>query len=142
VWDDVREWCAETRTADGGRVIDIPWVQAELARTYAKLEAMRLLNWRMVKATAEGTLGAGDSSAVKVYSTEAVIDVYDTLQHILGAAGTIQKGSPGAALSGLVEEAARRCVVNTFGGGSNEIQREIVATGRLGMARAARQAAS
>jgi 3-oxocholest-4-en-26-oyl-CoA dehydrogenase alpha subunit len=144
LWDDVADWCRITPSgdADHPRVADLPWVQSELARTYAKLEAMRLLNWRMVKATADGTLGAGDSSAVKVYSTEAVIDVYDTLLHILGAGGQLRAGSSGAALAGQVEQASRRALPNTFGGGSNEVQRELVATGRLGMARVARQVQS
>jgi len=138
LWDDVVAWARTEPSGEGGAMIDLPWVQADLARTHALLEAMRLLNWRMVAATADGTLGPGDSSAVKVYSTEAVVEVYDTLLSIVGAAGLLRKGSPGALLKGDLEKAVRHCIVNTFGGGVNEVQREIVASARLGMARQAR----
>jgi alkylation response protein AidB-like acyl-CoA dehydrogenase len=37
-----------------------------------------------------------------------------------------------------VERAARAAQINTFGGGVNEVQREIVAAVGLGMARTAR----
>jgi alkylation response protein AidB-like acyl-CoA dehydrogenase len=138
LWEDVVGWARKTPSGEGGVMIDLPWVQSDLARTHALLEAMRLLNWRMVAATADGTLGPGDSSAVKVYSTEAVVEVYDTLLSIVGAAGVLRRGSPGAVLHGDLEKAVRHCIVNTFGGGVNEVQREIVASARLGMARQAR----
>jgi hypothetical protein len=41
-------------------------------------------------------------------------------------------------LRGEVEAAGRSAQINTFGGGVNEIQREIVAWMGLGMARSAR----
>ena len=50
-----------------------------LARTYARLEAMKLLNWRMAAAVANDTLTPADSSSVKVYGTETLVDVYRTL---------------------------------------------------------------
>jgi alkylation response protein AidB-like acyl-CoA dehydrogenase len=53
----------------------------------------------------------------------------------------VQAGSPGAVLRGVLERAGRTAQINTFGGGVNEVQREIVATAGLGMPRQARQAA-
>ena len=50
------------------------WVQADLARTYALLEAKKLLNWRMAAAVADDTLGPADSSAVKVFGTETTLE--------------------------------------------------------------------
>jgi alkylation response protein AidB-like acyl-CoA dehydrogenase len=132
LWQDVAHWAA----AEGR--IDIPWVQLDLARTYAKVEAMRLMNWRMAAAVADGSLGPGDSSAVKVYGTETAVEVYRILLGIVGAAGTLRAGSPGAALGGELERAGRSAQINTFGGGVNEVQREIVASAALGMARTAR----
>jgi alkylation response protein AidB-like acyl-CoA dehydrogenase len=119
-------------------MIDLHWVQMDLARTHAKLEAMKLLNWRMALAVGAETLSPADSSSVKVYGTECLIDVYRSLLGILGAAGYLKAGSPGAALRGDVERAARAAQINTFGGGVNEVQREIVAAVGLGMARTAR----
>jgi alkylation response protein AidB-like acyl-CoA dehydrogenase len=140
LWDETAEWCAATDSGVGGRMMDLPWVQMDLARTHARLEAMKLLNWRMTAAVGDGTLGPADSSAVKVYGTECVIDVYRTLLGIVGAAGYIDAGSPGAVLRGELERAARGAQINTFGGGVNDVQREIVATAALGMVRQARDA--
>ncbi|MEY2397615.1 MAG: 3-oxocholest-4-en-26-oyl-CoA dehydrogenase alpha subunit, partial [Actinomycetota bacterium] len=138
LWGDVATWCAATDAGDGQTMIDVAWVQLDLARTKAKLEAMRLLNWRMAAAVAAGTLSAGDSSAVKVYGTECAVEVYRVLLGIVGAAGYLRAGSQGAVLAGELEKAGRSAQINTFGGGVNEVQREIVASVALKMARQAR----
>jgi hypothetical protein len=138
LWDEVLAWAAATAADGGGTVLDQPWVQMDLARTHARLEAMKLLNWRMTADTAAGTLNPGDSSAVKVYGTECLIDVYRTLLGILGPLGYLPAAESGAVLHGDLERAARAAQVNTFGGGVNEVQREIVASVGLGMARSPR----
>jgi 3-oxocholest-4-en-26-oyl-CoA dehydrogenase alpha subunit len=138
LWDEVVEWCRATDSGDGSKMIDVPWVQMELARTHAKLEAMKLLNWRMASAVAAEELTPADSSAVKVYGTETLIDVYRALLAILGPVGYLPEGTPGAVLRGQVERVGRAAQINTFGGGVNEVQREIVAAAGLGMARRAR----
>jgi 3-oxocholest-4-en-26-oyl-CoA dehydrogenase alpha subunit len=138
LWDEVAGWCRATESGHGGRMIDVPWVQMDLARAHARLEAMKLLNWRMAAALDAGALAPADSSAVKVYGTETLVDVYRTLLGILGAAGYLPPGSPGAVLHGDVERAGRAAQINTFGGGVNEVQREIIASAGLGMARRAR----
>ncbi|GDY87781.1 putative acyl-CoA dehydrogenase FadE [Streptomyces avermitilis] len=53
---DVQRWAMETKLADGRRVVDLPWVRRDLARTHTRLDAMKLLNWQMVNAVQEGTL--------------------------------------------------------------------------------------
>jgi 3-oxocholest-4-en-26-oyl-CoA dehydrogenase alpha subunit len=138
LWDEVADWCRTTDSGDGGPMIDVPWVQMDLARAHARLEAMKLLNWRMAAALDAGALEPADSSAVKVYGTETLVDVYRTLLGVLGAAGYLPSGSPGAVLQGDVERAGRAAQINTFGGGVNEVQREIIASAGLGMARRAR----
>jgi alkylation response protein AidB-like acyl-CoA dehydrogenase len=132
LWAEVAEWVTEQNLADVG------WIQEELARTYALLEAQRLLNWRMTGAVADGTLGPADSSAVKVFGTESTVEIYRRLLGVVGAAGYLSPGSPGAALHGELERAGRQAQINTFGGGVNEVQREILATAGLGMKRSAR----
>ncbi len=132
LWGEVAEWAV----AEG--VADVPWVAADLARTYALLEAQHLLNWRMAAAVADDTLGPADSSAVKVFGTESTVQVYRLLLGIVGAAGMVRPGSPGAVLQGELERASRAAQINTFGGGVNEVQREILAMAGLGMKRASR----
>jgi hypothetical protein len=141
MWGEVRAWAAGAPVAGGDpgrRVGDLPWVRADFADCYVRLEAMKLLNWRLVEAIAEDRLLPADASTAKFYGTETHVYVYRKLLGILGAAGWLRGDSPGAALQGRVERAGRSAQINTFGGGVNEIQREIVAATELKMARRAR----
>ena len=131
--DDVLAWAATTPTPDGGLVIDLPWAQLHLARAHTLLEAMKLLNWRVAWSVGNGALQPAEASGVKVYGTETVLEVYRLLQEVLGAVGALRKGSRGALVRGDLEWAYRRAVINTFGGGTNEIQREIIARAGLRM---------
>ncbi|MFF4211490.1 acyl-CoA dehydrogenase family protein [Streptomyces sp. NPDC001796] len=135
---DVQRWAMETRLTDGRRVIDLPWVRRRLALTHTKLDAMKLLNWQMVSAVEEGTLTPQDASAVKVYGSEARRDAYAWLMEVAAAAGPLKEGSAGAALHGELERGYRAAVIFTFGGGNNEIQREIISWIGLGMPRVRR----
>ncbi len=132
LWVETAAWAVDQGVADVG------WVQADLGRTFALLEAQKLLNWRMTAAVAADTLGPADSSAVKVFGTESTVEIYRRLLGVVGAGGYLSPGSPGAVLHGELERAARQSQINTFGGGVNEVQREILATAGLGMKRAAR----
>ena len=139
MWDEVVEWARVTDAADGeGKVIDQPWVQIDIARTHAQLEAMKLLNWRLTAALASEELQPADASAAKVYGTETLVDVYRTLLGVVGPTGLLRPGSAGAALRGDLEWGGRSAQIDTFGGGVNEVQREIVAAAGLGMTRSAR----
>ncbi|MFF0200393.1 acyl-CoA dehydrogenase family protein [Streptomyces sp. NPDC005017] len=135
---DVRNWAARTKLADGRRVLDLPWVRRCLARTHVRLEALRLLNWQMVGALQNGTLTPQDASAVKVYGSEARRDAYAWLLEVTAAPGALQEGSAGAVLRGELERGYRSAVIFTFGGGNNEIQREIISWIGLGMPRVRR----
>ena len=138
VFDDIVRWAARHPTDDGRTLIEQPWVQMDLARCHAELEAMWLLNWRMAVHVADGELTGAESSSIKVFGTERTIEVFRLLAGIVGAAGYLTPGSPGALLRGRLEATGRQAQINTFGGGVNEVQREIVATAGLGMTRGAR----
>jgi 3-oxocholest-4-en-26-oyl-CoA dehydrogenase alpha subunit len=131
-------WARETRRADGQRVIDEPWVQLALARAHARIEALRLMAWRQAWNVGLDRLDPAESSTVKVYGSEAFVQIYQLLLEVLGAPGLVKRGSPGAALRGRIESYYRTTLVLTFGGGTNEIQRDIIATIGLGMPRAPR----
>ena len=133
LWEDVRSWARDNEA------LDLPWVQRDLARTHAELEAMRLVNWKMTSSVASETLTGADAAAAKIYGTETHISVQRTLSGILGAAGRIRPGSPGAALAGQIEQLSRQGIVNTFGGGVNEVLRDMVAVQGLGMPRGRRR---
>ena len=129
---DVRDWAASTRLAGGERVIDAEWVQLSLARVHAKAEFLKLLNWRVASGGA-GSLGPADASATKVFGTEFAVEAYRLLMEVLGASAVVRSGSPGEVLAGRIERAHRAALILTFGGGTNEVQRDIIAAAGLGL---------
>ncbi|MDP9101565.1 MAG: acyl-CoA dehydrogenase family protein [Actinomycetota bacterium] len=132
LWDGVRQWCVERGT------LDDPWVAAELARTYAQVEAMRLLNWQLTGAVAAEAVSVADACAAKVFGTQMHQEVCRTLFGLLGPDGSRRQGQAGAPLDGRVEVLTRGAVVNTFGGGVNEVMRDLICTAGLSMPRGAR----
>ncbi|WP_411134814.1 acyl-CoA dehydrogenase family protein [Streptomyces sp. C10] len=132
---------AYARTPDretGERPADRPWVRSRLAEAHARLAATRLLNWRLVGDVGAGTLSPGDASGVKFAGTESTVEVYRMCQEVAGDAALVRAGSPGGFGDGELERMNRAAQINTFGGGVSEVQREIVATMRLGMGRGRR----
>jgi alkylation response protein AidB-like acyl-CoA dehydrogenase len=131
--DGVREWAQNTKDAHGRRLIDSEWVQLNLARVHAKAEVLKLINWEL--ASTEAAPSPADASAAKVYGTELATEAYRLLMEVLGTAGTLRTNSPGALLRGRVERMHRSCLILTFGGGTNEIQRDIIGMVALGLPR-------
>ena len=136
--EGVIDWARDTETPDGSKMIDLPWVQSNLAEVYARIEAMKLLNWRMAAQLEAGFVNPADASAVKIYGTEVVLDVYRLLQEIVGPSALVMAGSPAAQINGQIEHESRLGTINTFGGGVNEIQREILSMAGLRMPRVPR----
>ncbi|MCZ6713980.1 MAG: acyl-CoA dehydrogenase family protein [Deltaproteobacteria bacterium] len=130
--EGVTEWARATQV-DGQRVIDKPWVQHNLARVYAKMQVLRLMNWKQTWLAEKGQLQMAGSSAIKVYGSEFQIEAYRALMEVLSAQGILTKGSPGAVLQGKIESSYRNGLILTFGGGTNEIQRDIIAMAGMGM---------
>ena len=134
---EVRRWAQEHQLRDGRRLIDHEWVQVALAKVHAKVEVLKLFNWKVAWAADKG-LNPADASATKVYGTELALEVYRQLLEVVGQAGYLVEGSPGAVLRGRLERQSRTQTIFTFGGGTNEIQRDIIAMIGLGMPRAPR----
>jgi alkylation response protein AidB-like acyl-CoA dehydrogenase len=131
---EVRGWAAETAGPGGGRVIDAEWVRLNLARVHAKTEVLKLLNWRVAAETDAGKpLGPAAASATKVYGTELTIEACRLLMEVLGTDAPVSQGSAGAVLAGKIERMQRSALILTFGGGTNEIQRDIIAAAALGL---------
>jgi len=129
---EVTAWAIQTRLASGQRVIDSEWVQVSLARVHAKAEFLKLTNWRIASQAGAG-LGPAAASATKVFGTEFATEAYRLLMEVLGANAAVRDGSPGALLAGRVERMHRSALILTFGGGTNEVQRDIVAAAALGL---------
>ncbi|MFD6398211.1 acyl-CoA dehydrogenase family protein [Nocardia sp. NPDC060249] len=124
------EWARETTLADGKRVIDQEWVRLNLARVYAKVEYLKLLNWEIASRADLGGEAAPkpwDASACKVYGTELATETYRLLMEVVGPHAYLRQDSPGARMLGRLERMHRAALILTFGGGTNEVQRDIIA---------------
>ncbi len=136
--EDVRGWAQNTKLADGRRVIDQEWVQVHLARVYARLEFLKLINWKVAWTAMEGHLDVADASTTKVFGTEFYMEAFKLMMEVVGQAGYLVRDSPDAVLAGRLESYARSLVILTFGGGTNEIQRDLIAIFGLGLPRSLR----
>jgi alkylation response protein AidB-like acyl-CoA dehydrogenase len=113
-------------------------VQATLGEAYALLRMIGVMGNRVAAEVARGSSRPDLAGGLKVIGTEGVIKVMRLLLDVLGPAGLIRDGSPGAVLRGRIEREYRKCQINTFGGGTAEVLRDMVAQVGLGMPRGAR----
>lgn len=138
LFNQVTEWAKETTLPSGDKVIDQPWVQLNLAKCRTGLEALKLICYRQASEMTKGNLPMEDASAAKVYGTEFFVELYRHLSEILGISSTLHRESKGAILNGRLEQLYRTASIITFGGGTNELQRDLIARGGLNMPRAKR----
>jgi alkylation response protein AidB-like acyl-CoA dehydrogenase len=130
--EEVTGWAKKTGA------IDEQWVQLGLARVRAKAEVLQLMNWKVAWGLTVGDLSPADASATKVLGTHAYIECIGILMEIMGPISFLKAGSAEALLRGRIERSYQGILVLTFGGGTNEIQRDIIAMLGLGMPRAPR----
>jgi 3-oxocholest-4-en-26-oyl-CoA dehydrogenase alpha subunit len=135
--EEVRDFAKDAKGPDGRRLIDHEWVRLILARLHARVSFLRLINWKVAWA-ATGRQRPADASATKIFGTELALEVYRGLMEIVGQAAYLTDGAPGAVLRGRLEDQYRSQTIFTFGGGTNEIQRDIIAMIGLSMPRAPR----
>jgi len=128
---EVREWAIKTGA------IEHEWVRLNLARVHAKVEFLKLINWR-IASQAQSAPNPAAASATKVFGTEFATEAYRLLMEVLGPNAQVKGGSPGAVLRGRLERAHRAALILTFGGGTNEVQRDIIAAAGLGLPAAKR----
>jgi alkylation response protein AidB-like acyl-CoA dehydrogenase len=129
---EVTDWARETE-ADGAPIIEKPWVQRNLAEVYAKIQVLRLMNWRQAWDATHGHPNLADASAIKVYGSELSMVAYRKLMEITNVRANIGSDSRGTVLRGGLESAYRNGLILTFGGGTNEIQRDIIAMAGMGL---------
>ncbi len=123
--DLVLEW-ARSRTAPDGRpVAEQPDVHDLLAQVTATFRVNELLNWQICEAAAHGAPAVADASASKVFASERLQWVGRLVEEVVGRYG--DPSDPDTAeLLHYLDSQAKRYLVLTFGGGVNEVQRELI----------------
>jgi alkylation response protein AidB-like acyl-CoA dehydrogenase len=129
LYERVRAWAGRSG------VLEAPDVRRALAETYACLRINELLNWQV--AAVDGPVDIADASATKVFGSERIQRIGRLLEDIVGRYGDPADPRTAALLRWLDVQAKRNLVL-TFGGGVNEIQRELIATAGLGLPRVPR----
>ncbi|MFC4588249.1 acyl-CoA dehydrogenase family protein [Sphaerisporangium corydalis] len=121
VYDRFTAWARRTGVAGE------PAVRRAIARVYAYWRTNELLNWQVAANMDLGWLGAPDASATKVYGSERMQDVGRIVGEVLARFG--DPADPETAeFVDVLDRSVKGAVVLTFGGGVNEVQRELIAT--------------
>jgi alkylation response protein AidB-like acyl-CoA dehydrogenase len=118
-------------------VIDQEWVQVNLARVRARLEYLRLLNWKVAWSATVGDVSPADASATKVFGTEFFLEAYNLLMEVIGPTSAL-RDEQSDRLRDRLESTYQGTLVLTFGGGTNEVQRDLISMFGLGFPRAKR----
>ena len=108
------------------------------AKAYAGFEFLRLANSQVAWASDKGQLPVADASTIKVFGTEHYLETFRLLMEVLGERAYLQEGTPGTLLDSRLESMYRSLIILTFGGGTNELQRDLIAAFGMGMPMAKR----
>ncbi len=121
------EWAQNTKRADGNRVIDAEWVQLNLARVHARSSSSSSSTGTSRRRPPQGgSPSPADASATKVFGTEFATEAYRLLMEVLGPAATLTTDLAGRTARRTHRTIHRSSLILTFGGGTNEIQRDII----------------
>jgi alkylation response protein AidB-like acyl-CoA dehydrogenase len=142
LYEQVRHWAANHRDPQGRPLLERDDVRRVLARTHAHLRVNELLNWQVASSPANaagsgGAVDVADASVTKVFAAAAAQWAGQLLEDVV-----IRHGDPvdpaTAELARWLDVQRKRNIVLTFGGGVDEIQRELIATAGLGLPRVPR----
>jgi len=125
--------CADRQT--GGSLAGDVLVRDRLGAFGAEVEAARLLGVRSVEVIEEGGVPSVQAAMAKVYAGELTERMSEAVFDLLGPGATLKGGPDSALLEGEFEHAVRDALVLVIGGGTNEIQRNLIAVRGLGLPR-------
>jgi alkylation response protein AidB-like acyl-CoA dehydrogenase len=132
--DQVRAWAAGHLGPDGRPVLDQPDVRRALGRASAAQRVNELLNWQVA---VTDTVDVADASATKVFGSEQVQRLGAELVEVVRRHGDLADERT-AELARWLDVQTKRNTVMTFGGGVNEVQRELIAMAGLKLPRVPR----
>ncbi len=130
----VRTWAADRTGPDGRPLLDLPDVRRALARASAAERVNELLNWQVA---VTDTVDVADASVTKVFGAEQAQRVGAELAEVVSRHGDLAEPAT-AELARWLDVQNKRNTVLTFGGGVNEVQRELIAMAGLNLPRVPR----
>ncbi|HVV10134.1 acyl-CoA dehydrogenase family protein [Amycolatopsis sp.] len=131
LYDRVHAW------AEAHKLLDLPDVRAALRETDATVRINELLNWQVASAPPGSPVDIADASATKIFGSERIQRISRLLEDLVARHGDLADPDT-AELAEWLDVLARRNLVLTFGGGVNEVQRELIAMFGLNLPRVPR----
>ena len=133
----VFDWLCD-KARDGTIDINESWTRATLVRMASELNALKVMDKKLASMVANGEIPVHEASLLKVLSNEFRVTFSGEVLQMLGEVGLLRRESPGALLDSsddAIERQLRESTILLFGGGSNDVQRDIIATHGLGLPR-------
>jgi alkylation response protein AidB-like acyl-CoA dehydrogenase len=113
-----------------------PVVRRRLAELKVQLYRQRALATRNAFTISRGSISPGEASMAKVFGSELRYQISNTAMDLLGRYGGLSpEAGELAPIEGRMEQTWRMSPILRFGGGTNEVQRTIIATRGLGLPR-------
>lgn len=128
--------CEYVRTTvrDGKPLKDDPVIRQRIARLVTDAEAARVLGLRVVAESMKG--GAPpttQSSEYKLFATELSVRLANAAMDIAGPGSALRVRTEEAPMAGRSESTYRYTVIDTIGGGTSEVQKNIISRRQLGL---------
>ncbi len=123
--------------AETAGVLDEPDVRRTLGEVTAAFRVNELLNWAVARAAQQGAISVADASSSKVFASDRVQYLGRVLADVVHRYGDPADAATGE-LMAYLDAQAKRNLVLTFGGGVNEVQRELIAMFGLNLPRVPR----
>jgi alkylation response protein AidB-like acyl-CoA dehydrogenase len=132
--DDLVEYCKETKV-NGGSLLDKPLVRHKLSEMAIEIEVGKYMVYRVVSLQARKEPGSIEAAVCKLYNTEMNVRMTNSGIEILGLYGQLQKDSKWVRMMGRFQKSYLYAIAMVVGGGTSEIQRNIIAMRGLGLPR-------
>lgn len=132
---DILVAMADAPNALSDRGLDDSYVAEHLVRFTAQVEALRQISAQATAAGVRGVSPGPEASMAKLLTSEVDQSMANFGLDLAGPAGTLERGSPSAAKNGNVAKSYLLMRAATFGAGTSEIQRNVIAEQLLGLPR-------
>ncbi len=132
--EDFTAWAKEN-TIDGELVIEKPWVRNQLARLTMETEVLKMFNFRVAWMLSQGEMPFTEALMTKVYGSELFQRVNGFILQAMGPLGGLEPSQEFAPINGRQSREFVAKMLLTFGGGANEVLRDVIALLGLGMPR-------
>ncbi len=134
LYNELLAICKNTELSPGNYLTDVDWVQHNFAKIFNGIESLKLICWKLVWSMEHNNLSMADASTAKIYGSEFFIEAYRLMMEIIGEVSIIVNDDL-SIINSKLERMYRTASILTFGGGTNEVQRDIIAMAGLLMPR-------